>query len=331
MSDIVSLRSLEKRADFFAAASLSAATKKAYQTDWKDFFEWCQSHDLEALPATPEMICLYLSDLAESSAVSTIIRRLTSISAIHAAAGEFSPCKDDRVCRVLKGIKRQCGTAPQQAKAISWKDLQKMVSHCDSLIIGLRDAALLTFGWASALRRSELVALNIGDLEISETGIILTVRHSKTDQEGKGQKIGIPRAKNGLCPVSSVERWLKRRSESLIDPAEPLFVKIGVHGRGKWWWTAGNRLSARMVSEVVKQYAAFAGFDSSQYSAHSLRRGFATEAGARGIPERIISRHTRHRSIHVLRGYIEDGAIWNDNPLPAIYSPGAGSLTGGEQ
>lgn len=331
MNDIVSLRSLQKRAEFFAASSLSAATKKAYETDWKDFFEWCQSHDLEALPATPEMVCLYLSDLAESAAVSTIIRRLTSITAIHAAAGEFSPCKDDRVCRVLKGIKRQCGTAPQQARAISWKDLKKIVSHCDSLIIGLRDAALLTLGWASALRRSELVALNVGDLEISEPGIILTVRHSKTDQEGRGKKIGIPRAKNDLCPVATVERWLKRRSEAPIDPDEPLFVKIGVHGRGKWWWTAGNRLAARMVSEVVKQYAAFAGLDASQYSAHSLRRGFATEAGARGIPERIISRHTRHRSIQVLRGYIDDGTIWQDNPLPAIYSPGAGSLPGGEQ
>lgn len=333
MSDIVSLRSLEKRADFFAAASLSTSTKKAYETDWKHFFGWCLRHELEALPSTPETVCLYLTDMADSSAaVSTIIRRLTSITAIHAAAGEFSPVKDDRVGRVLKGIKRQCGSAPEQARAIAWKDLKKIVSHCDSLMIGLRDSALLTFGWASALRRSELVALNVGDLEIIDEGIIVTVRHSKTDQEGKGQKIGIPRAKNDLCPVVTIERWLKRRSEKVLSPDEPVFVKIGAGGRGKWWWAiAGDRLSDRMVSSVVKQYAGLAGLDPSQYSAHSLRRGFATEAGARGIPERIISRHTRHRSIQVLRGYIDDGTIWHDNPLPAIYSPGTGSFPGGEQ
>lgn len=332
MSDIVSLRSLEKRADFFAAASLSTATKKAYQTDWEHFLGWCFRHELEALPATPETVCLYLTDQADNrSKVSTIIRRLTSITAIHGAAGEFSPVKDDRVCRVLKGIKRECGTAPEQARAIAWRDLKRMISHCDSLIIGLRDQAILIFGWASALRRSELVALNVGDLEIIDEGIICNVRHSKTDQEGKGQKIGIPRAKNDMCPVLAVERWLNRRATSALSPDEPLFVKIGVGGRGKWWWESGDRLSDRMVSHVVKRYAGLAGLDSAQYSAHSLRRGFATEAGARGIPERVISRHTRHRSISVLRGYIDDGTIWHDNPLPAIYSPGTSPIPGGDQ
>jgi site-specific recombinase XerD len=329
--DIVSLRSLEKRADFFAAASLSAATKKAYETDWRRFLAWCMSHELETIPATPETVCLYLSDMADGgAAVSTIIRRLTSITAIHSAAGEFSPVKDDRVCRVLKGIKRQLGTAPEQARAISWKELKRLVSHCDSLMMGLRDAAILVLGWASAARRSELVALNVGDLEISDQGLLMTIRRSKTDQEGHGHKIGIPRAKNDLCPVATVERWLLRRTTTPLNADEPVFVKIGMHGRGKWWWAPGDRLAARMVSEVVKRYANFAGLDSAQYSAHSLRRGFATEAGARGIPERVISRHTRHRSIQVLRGYIDEGSIWHENPLPAIYTSSA-PIPSGEQ
>lgn len=320
MTDIVALRSLEKRADFFAGASLSAATKKAYETDWKHFLSWCISHELEALPATAETICLYLSDMAETAAVSTIVRRMTSITAIHGAAGHVSPVKDDRVGRVLKGIKRTIGTAPEQARPISWIELKRLVSKCDSLMIGLRDAAILSLGWASAARRSELVALNVGDLEISEQGILMTVRRSKTDQEGQGHKIGIPRAKGDFCPVATVERWLRRRQEKPLDADSPVFVKIGIHGRGKWWWEPGGRLAARMVSEVVKRYAAFAGLDAAQYSAHSLRRGFATEAGARGIPERIISRHTRHRSIQTLRGYIDAGSIWQENPLPAIYT-----------
>lgn len=321
MSDIVALKALEKRADYFSGASLSPATKRAYQSDWAHFHAFCHRWELFELPSTPETICLYLTDMADSStAVSTIVRRCTSITAIHRAAGYDSPVKSDQVGRVLKGIRKTCGVPPEQSKAMSWDDLRLFVLQCDSLIIGLRDAAILSMGWASALRRSELVALNIGDLEISEKGIIITIRRSKTDQEGKGSKIAIPRSKGDMCPVAAVERWLLRRSESPLPPNEALFTKIGVNGRNKWWWHCGKRLAARMVSAIVKHYAKHAGFSPELYSSHSLRRGLATEAGARGVPERVISRHTRHRSIKVLRSYIEDGTIWAENPLPAIYA-----------
>jgi site-specific recombinase XerD len=328
MTNIIPLKALEARADYFAAASLSKATKRAYESDWRQFFEFCRLHELEELPATPETICLYLSSMADKeTAVSTIVRRLTSISAIHRASGHDSPTKNDKVARVLKGIKRQCGAPPEQSKALSWKDLKRLVAQCDSLMIGLRDAAVMALGWSSALRRSELVALNIGDLEFVEEGLVITVRHSKTDQEGKGAKIGIPRAKGDLCPVETVKRWIERQSQSPLPPDEPLFIKLGVFGRGKWWADSKGRLSARMVSHIVKRYAKYAGLNSEIYSAHSLRRGLATEAGARGVPERVISRHTRHRSLAVLRSYIEDGTIWAENPLPAIYTPSSAPLT----
>ena len=210
---LVSIKALEKRADFFAGASLSPATKRAYQADWSHFYDFCTRYDLEELPATPETICLYLTDMADSQiSVATIVRRCTSITTIHHGSGHDSPVKTDKVARVISGIRKTLGSPPEQAKALSWSDLKKLVALCDSSIIGLRDASILLLGWASALRRSELVALNIGDLDFVEEGLIVTVRRSKTDQEGQGAKIGIPRSR-GLCPVSAIENWLERRSE----------------------------------------------------------------------------------------------------------------------
>lgn len=320
VSDDIVLRDLVKRANFFAGRSIAPATRRAYESDWAHFTKFCVECNLESLPATPDTVAMYLTNMADREiAVSTIVRRCTSITAIHRASGSDSPCKDDRVHRVLSGIRRECGAPQQKARPIHWETLAAMLSQCDSLIFGIRDAALLSLGWCSALRRSELVALNFGDIEFTAEGMILTVRRSKTDKSGQGQSVGIPRSNGPVCPVVALQRWIDRRGDN-PEPNDPLFVKIGVSGRGKWWWPLGGRLSPRMVSEVVKNYIRIIGLDPDLYSAHSLRRGLATDAGARGVPERVISRHTRHRSIETLRGYIEDGTIWAENPLPAIYA-----------
>ena len=323
------LKKLENLADTFAKASISEATKKAYESDWRDFWSFCRDNDLQYLPADSDTICLYLTSLAESGiSVATIVRRCTSITAIHNASGFDSPVKNDKVGRILRGIRNTLGFLPEKSKALSWSDVTRLAAKCGPLMLGCRNAAILLFGWASALRRSELCSINIGDLEIVDEGAILTLRRSKTDREGKGARIGIPRAQDAsVCPVASVERWIARRSKSVLSSDEPLFVKIGVNGRNKWWWETGGRLSDRTISSIVKHYAKLSGLNPKLYSAHSLRRGLATEAGSRGVPERIISRHTRHRSIAVLRGYIEDGTIWEENPLPAIYAPRSAPIT----
>lgn len=320
MTAIVKLSDLRERADYFASMSVSTATKRAYEADWKDFYNFCRSHELESLPATFETVCIYMSFLADKgNTISTIVRRLTSITAIHHAAGNDSPAKNDSVQRVLKGIKRKHGTPPYQSKALSWGDTKRLIAQCDCLMIGLRDAAILALGWTSALRRSEIVALDIGDLEFCKEGLVISVRRSKTDQEGQGAKIGIPRAKDEPCPVEIIKRWIDRLGEHGREPHNPLFVRLGAAARGKWFTKPGPRLDDRIVNNIVKRYAKYAGYNPQIYSAHSLRRGLATEAGAQGVPERVISRHTRHRSIAVLRGYIESGTIWAENPLPAIY------------
>ena len=324
---------LEKLADRFSRASISEATRTAYEADWLHFFRFCRQHGMAELPAEPETVVLYLTAMAESQlSISTISRRCTSITAIHRASGFDSPVKTDKVTRVFRGIRRETGKPPNKKKALSWKEVKKIKDLCDSTMIGTRDAAIILLGWTSALRRSELVALNIGDLDISDTGIILTVQRSKTDQDGSGVHVGIPRSIHDPvhCPVVAVENWISRYTKKRIagqsDDNIPLFAKVGPSGRCRWWSQPEGRLSARTISLIVKRYVSLAGMSPEIYAAHSLRRGLATEAGAVGVPERIISRHTRHRSISVLRGYIEDGTIWHENPLPAIYGSGSSSI-----
>lgn len=304
----------------FRDKSISAASRRAYRSDWQAFIQFCEFRNVEALPATSDTISIFLTELADlKKSVSTIVRTLTSINKAHELAG-FGSVRTPEIKALMKGIKRTIGRPTDKVKGITYTELLKMSAACDASIIGVRDRAILMLGWTSALRRSELVALNIGDLDISELGIILTISRSKTDQEGEGKKIAIPRAREkAVCPVSCVEKWIGRLNADDQKPDKPLFRAIGMAGNRFWTNTVNGRLSARMISYAVKRYARLCGLPSEKYASHSLRRGLATEAGARRIPERIIARHTRHVSIAVLREYIESGNIWEENPLTGIY------------
>lgn len=315
-----SLDEIEKRILHFANQSISPRTRAAYESDWDHFHRWCVEIGYDSLPAAPSTVGAYLTELADDGmSVATIARRQTSISQIHEAGGHLNPTKTSIISRVMKGIKRQYGKPADQARSISWSELQRMIGLTDITYMGLRDASLLSLGWTAAMRRSEIVALRLSDVQIDERGAILTICRSKTDQSGEGRAIGIPRARRDCCPVALLERWIDRRTSP--DPQDPLYTAIGVKGMGAWTWDSKKPLVDRMISRIVKRYGELIGLPTSEISAHSLRRGLATEAGARGVPERIIARHTRHRSMAVLRGYIDEGTIWEENPLLAIYSP----------
>lgn len=321
--DTQALSELEELAKQYRDTSLSDASRRAYRADWTVFESFCELYGARALPATSQTICAYISNCAEQGKnIHTIVRSLTSINKAHELAG-FPPVRDPLVRATLRGIRRSLGSVPDKARAISYFEVLRMADSCEPSVLGVRDKAILLMGWCSALRRSELVALNIGDLEFSEKGVIVTIRRSKTDQEGEGSRIAIPFAAGPLCAVKALERWIGRLYPQDKKPESPLFLSIGSGGRRRWYKkNHTGRLTPRMISIIVKKYAKIAGLPANRYSAHSLRRGLATEAGAAQIPERVIARHTRHRSVDVLRGYIEDGNIWDENPLGIIYATG---------
>lgn len=291
--------------------STSPATRRAYTADWADFTTWCEGRELSSLPAEPATVARYAADLAERGLkVATIRRRITAISVAHQARELESPTKALAVRKVLAGIRRRHGVAQDAKAPIVPDDLRAMLAHLDDSARGTRDRALLLLGFAGAFRRSELVALQVEDLQTRREGLVVTIRRSKTDQEGEGAQIGIPRGKDKrLCPVRAVEAWIKAAGIT----EGPLFRPIDRHGTIK-----PAALKDVEVWRLVKRLAEACGYDPADYGGHSLRAGLATAAARAGVEERDIMRQTRHKSERILRRYIRGAKLFEDNAADGL-------------
>jgi site-specific recombinase XerD len=300
------LEAERKQARAFAEAARSKATIRAYEADQRHFCQWTGERGLRCLPAEPETVALYVSSLAQAGAsAATIGRRLTGVGVFHTTAGYENPASHAVVRAVLKGVRRSLGTAQRQVEALGVGALRAMVQATGEGLKGMRDRALLLLGWAGALRRSELVALDVEDLRFEPEGVVLRIRRSKSDQEGASVEVSIPRARDTrMCPVLAVEAWLTASGTTTGC------VFRSINNRGIM---SAERLSDKAVSLVVKSLAKEVGLDPANYSGHSLRSGFATSAARNGASESAIMRQTRHRSVQVARRYIRQGTRWQDH------------------
>jgi integrase len=289
----------------FIRASKAESTLRGYRSDWRNFVAWCEWHNVCPLPALPEVVASYIAECASHLKVGSIQRRLNAIAEAHKAVGLDSPTSAGMVRNTLKGIRRSLGTAPAQKAPALTDDIRAMVGVCDAGLIGLRDRALILLGFAGAFRRSEVVGLDLGDLDFGKDGLTVHLRRSKTDQDGKGRKIGIPYGSNpDTCPVRVLQSWLQ--AAGLAEG--PAFLTINRHGQ-----MLGSRLAAADVARVVKKLALRAGPDPARYAGHSLRAGHATSAAIAGASERSIMNQTGHRSVQMVRRYIRDGSLFREN------------------
>ena len=160
-----------------------------------------------------------------------------------------------------------------------------------------------------ALRRSELVGVDVTHLDDRSDGLVVTIPKSKTDQDGGGRKIGIPYGSNpSTCPVRAVRAWLDR---SGIEEG-PVFRPVR-HGK-----VLDTRLTGRSVALIVKRVGKASGLDPVGLAGHSLRAGLVTSAAAAGVSERAIMNQTGHRSLPTLRRYIRDGSLFRENAAAAV-------------
>lgn len=303
------LASYLDRARSYAANARSESTRLAYSSDWATFATWCADHGLQALPASSETVALYLAARSEAGRkVSTLERALSSIAEAHRAAGHESPRSTAPVQAVLKGIRRTKGVAKVRKAPVLVDDLKRMAATFPTTIKGKRDRALLLLGFAGGFRRSELVALDVEDLEPTTDGLTITIRRSKTDQEAEGRRVGIPYGATDICPVHALCDWL----EAAGIFQGPVFRSLNQKGR------LGGRLASRGVAHAVKMAAAAAGLDPTRYSGHSLRAGLATSAARAGKSERAIMNQTGHRSVTVLRMYIREGCLYRENAAEGL-------------
>jgi integrase len=307
-----SLDALLAQAQASFTASRASSTRRAYAHDWQEFQTWCQRHSLIPLPAAPETVILYATDLTKNQKkkLNTLQRRLAAVSQLHQEAGFPSPTQTWPLKQFMAGLRRELGTAPERKRPLLAEDLREILLDLPDSRLGKRDRALLLLGFTGAFRRSELVALDVTDLEDARDGLIVTIRKSKTDQEGQGRRIGIPPgADEASCPLWALSTW---RTAGGIESGA-VFRVMNRHDQ-----VLPKRLSGEGVGIVVKRYVEALGFDPSQFAGHSLRAGLATSAAAAGKSERAIMHQTGHRSVNTVRRYIRDGDLFRENAAKGL-------------
>jgi site-specific recombinase XerD len=287
----------------YANAEKATATRKAYGADFLIFRAWCEERQLDAVPASPAAIAAFLAHEASRNVkASTIGRRVAAIRYAHKLAGLDTPTDDERVKATVRGIRRTLGTAKSKKAPATAERLLAMAANTGAGLKGLRDRALLLLGFAGAFRRSELVALDVSDVEETPDGMKVTIRRSKTDQEGAGQVIAIPFGKIA-CPIAGLKEWIAVAGIQ----SGAIFRSVNRHGR------VGERLTDQSVSDIVKEHAARLRLDPNQFAGHSLRAGFLTSAASRGASIFKMMDVSRHRSVDTLRGYVRDAELFKDH------------------
>jgi len=279
--------------------SLAPNTERAYRSDLTHFRDWGGT-----LPATPTTVCAYIGDYAGRLSVATIQRRIATLSKAHEAGALPNPCRSEIVKATLRGLKRKHGVAQKQAKPLLRDDLFLVLERMGDDLRDKRDRALLLLGFAGGFRRSELVAVECADVVAVRQGLAVTIRRSKTDQEGEGRCIGIPHGRTRYCPVAAVEGWLA--ASGIVSG--PVFRPITRHRH-----IDPDALTGDAVSIVLRERIAAAGIDPKGYSGHSLRAGFATSAAQAGVSTLKIRAQTGHASDAMLSRYIRAGELFTGN------------------
>ncbi len=289
-------------------------TLRAYKSDFKDFGAFCNKHGFNSLPTEPKIVSLYITHLSKNSKISTLRRRLVSISMVHKLKGHYLDTKHPIIIENLMGIRRTKGSMQKGKKPLLISHLKLLINVINEQkteeIKKARDKAIILIGFGGGFRRTELISIDHDDLEFVPEGLKITIKRSKTDQYGEGMIKGLPYFINEIyCPVLSLKKWLDL---SKIKSG-PIFRRFA-----KGSSLTNNRLTDQSVVLLIKNYLNLAGIENSNYSGHSLRSGFATAAAESGADERSIMSMTGHKSTQMVRRYIREANIFKNNALSKI-------------
>lgn len=291
---------LIERAHAYASKSKSANTLRSYQSLWDDFCQFAIRMRAPALPAHPALVVAYLSELAPIQRPSTLSSRLAAIRHFHEKDRLPDPTRDPAVRDVLEGIKREHGAPPTRKKAIDREILSALLRVQPQTLRGARNRALLLVGYACDLRRSEIVSLNVEDVEFLPDRMIVTVARSKTDQHGEGYALNVPRAEDKtFCPTLALETWLT--AAEIQDG--PLFREVD-----RWEHVGAKALTPQVVKDIVKAAAQAAGYNPRVFAAHGLRRGLITQAARNREDTGDIRKVSRHKTEVMIDVYREEAA-----------------------
>lgn len=292
---------LDERVHAYTEAAHAENTRRAYRADWAAFETWCAERAEPAMPASSNTLARYLAWLADNGKKASTIRRArVAVGLAHSWAGAARPDQDVAVRSVERGIARTHGAREKGAQALLASDLPRLMTAFRGGVHDDRDRAAIFLGFAGAFRASELVGLNVEQLEFSATGLRVFVSRSKEDQSGKGAFVDVPLGDHpSTCPVKAVRAWLGRMGR----PRGPLFRVV----RGTV--IEHERMHVGAVSRALQRACARVGLEGA-YASHSLRRGLVTSARLAGAPIEAIQRHGRWANRQSLARYIDLESIY---------------------
>jgi len=303
------LAALAETATAYARAARSENTRRAYESDWRQFSNWLRREGLDVLPPDPQTVGLYLAAAAgRGVAAATLERRLSGLVWRYRQMGEQLDSADRHIASVLAGIRRVHGRPPVQKEAIFADELLAMLATLDMDLRGLRDRAILALGFAGGLRRSEIVGLDCGPKQTDDGrgwiaitpgpdgGALLTI-----DGKTGWREVEVGRgSREDTCPVVLLETWMRLGRVH----SGPLFRAIARRNGG----VSAERLTDRHVARLVQKCALAAGLRpelteaerKKAFAGHSLRAGLASSAR---IEEAHVQRHLGHASAEMTRRY----------------------------
>jgi integrase len=363
------LSALFQQADALAERAKADNTLRAYRSDWVRFDRWCSVRHLPNLPTNPPILKAYLTDASKRPSIgrtrrstwrysaATLERWTSAISWVHERAGYPGPGRDPEVRDVLAAVRRSRATPPRRKSPVLLADLETLLAGFEvhtwpAATGGVRNRCLLLFGWAGALRRSELVALNVSDVRLHrEDGLHITLRRSKTDQEAAGRIVAIPFGrKPATCAPCAWVRWtallaafdgsdggpggrigLLRALRSSADSPEnahycrvdrvpqlpdgeaPVFRAVRNNGL-----IGPNRITGEAVNQIIQRAAGRTGLGDVDLGGHSLRSGFVTQAFRNGADAHAIMRQTRHTNPATLEVYARENVPLLGNAVTQV-------------
>ncbi|MCY4000315.1 MAG: site-specific integrase [Bacteroidetes bacterium] len=293
-------------------AAYSDNTRLAYNKAWKRFQQFCDNQEIEPEAASSDDIVnffIWLSSLRKRNSdqkLSSGTLRLyrSALNWCFTEKDIESPASAVRVTDVLGGLSRIRNDSPRRVKALREYDISAMLESCSDTLFGLRDSGIISLGFAAALRRSELCSLKMEDVNfISSDRIILTIRQSKTDQQGNGQMIAVLEGKS-IRPVTRLHTWIEKTN--LLHGYLFQTFRKGGH-------LSGKPLNHSEIPRIVKKYAEKIGLSPVDYSGHSLRAGFVTSAAVHHARLDKIMEVTRHRNPATVLQYIRDASVFEDH------------------
>jgi integrase len=307
--DVSSVRAVRDR---LLKSAHAHNTVRAYAFAWRSFRAWCVDAGRASLPASPDTLTLFAAWCVEQGfRLQTIQLRLAAILRYHVEAGLPTPM-DDSVRELLASAAREKREPKAGKAALTLRQLRRMCTllQNDASTISTRDCALLLLGFAAGWRRSSLASLDLSDVDFRRRGMLVVLRSSKTDQEGRGLLVGIPYGDSELtCPVRALKAWVKVRGSW----PGPLFTRVSQIGN-----VLSKGLTGETVNDRVKRALLRIGVNPDAYGAHSLRAGYATTAAEAGASDIAIMQRAGWKSMQTVLRYVRPARAFRANPMRGV-------------